>query len=149
VKYLVYATRHTPARPPQIPHTQYMPLGGPRAEAKVAFLRLLSAVEKRQTRDGALGWDTPVPALGWELWQVGFVPRPLAAASEEDPAVVVCRPDLHDLLGGERALEELHRWWADSVYAVTYRPASRATTLRTLLPAAAAAGTDPESETRA
>lgn len=145
--YLLYATRHVPARQPQIPHTQYLPLGGPRAEAKAAFLRLLNAVERRQTRDGAIGWDHPVPTLGWELWQTGFVPRPLAAATDDDPAVVVCRPHLHDLLGGERALEELHRWWADTVYTVTYRPASRATTLRTLTPAAA--GTDPESETRA
>lgn len=147
MKYLVYATRHTPGRAPQLPHTQYMPLGGTYTEAKVAFLRLLRAVEKRDTRDGAIGWDLPVPALGWELWQVGFVPRPLAAATDEDPTAVVCRPYLHHLLGGEHVLEELHQWWTHSVYTVTYRPPTRATTVRTLTPAAA--GADLESETRA
>lgn len=144
--FLVYVTRRVPGRPPQIEHTQYRPMPGNYADAKTAFLRLLSAVEKRHGRGCAPGWHTLEPALGWELWQVGFVPRPLAAATDTDPAVV-CRPHLYDLLGGERALEELHRWWTDTVYSVAYKPAQRATTVRTHTPAAGA-GTDPESEIR-
>lgn len=144
MKYLVYATRRAA---PHGAYIQYAALGPVHTDAKTAFLKLLSAVERRHTREAGYGWEAPVPGLGWELWQVGFVPRPLAAATDADPAIVY-RPRLSHLLGGEGALGELHQWWADTVHTITYRPASRATTVRTLTPATAV-GTDPESETTA
>lgn len=146
-QYLVYATRRAAAPPPQDGFVQYAPLGPVHTDAKTAFLKLLSAVERRRTREAGHGWDLPVTGLGWELWQVGFVPRPLAAATDADP-VIVYRPHLPGLLGGGSSVHELHRWWADTVHTVTYRPATRATTVRTLTPATAV-GTDPESETTA
>lgn len=128
-------------------HTQYAPVGDLHNDPASGFVHLLYAIERQYVWDAGRGWGPQPRGLGWELWQVGFVPRPLAAATDADPQPVV-RDTLYELLGGVRPAHELHTWWADTFYAVTYQPPSRATTVRSLTPANDA-GTDPGSETTA
>jgi len=127
--------------------TRYAPVGDRHDDPAVGFVSLLSAIERQQVHDAGHRWGPDPRGLGWELWQVGFIPRPLAAATDTDPHPVV-RPALYDLLGGVRPVLDLHTWWADTFYTVGYQAPSRATTVRSLTPANGA-GTDLGSETTA